>query len=114
MNCKEKVYCGVDVSRLHLDVLFKGRPRRFPNTIKGVESMRARIGNVHYVLESTGGYERMAAVCAIQHNPVMKEFYIRLVEENHRPKKVALTAVMRKLIIAANSAVKNPDFGVVI
>jgi transposase len=309
MNCKEKVYCGVDVSKLHLDVLFKGRPGHFANTIKGVESMMARIGKVHYVLESTGGYERMAAwklldagvevsivnpsrvrhyalsmgqlaktdpidagvigdfaaaahpklsekptkdqrvlcglvdrrqqltemrtaeisrletaadpsflklvkkhvnwierelkmlekkiqetihsnesmkgknqriqrikglgkicsatllahipeigtlsrqeiaalaglapynrdsgttskrrhihggrkrlraclymaaVCAIQHNPVMKEFYIRLVEENHRPKKVALTAVMRKLIIAANSAVKNPDFLVVV
>jgi len=52
----------------------------------------------------------MAAVCAIQHNPKMKAFYTRLVEENHRPKKVALTAVMRKLLIAANSAVKNPDF----
>jgi transposase len=305
MNCKEKVYCGVDVSKLHLDVMFKGRPGRFANTIKGVESMMAQIGKVHYVLESTGGYERMAAwklmeakaevsivnpsrvrhfalsmgqlaktdpidagvigdfaaaagpppskkppkdqrvlcalvdrrqqltemrtaeisrletaadpsflklvkkhvhwidkelkmlekkitetirsnvsmkekdqriqrikglgkicaatllahipeigtlsrqeiaalaglapynrdsgatckrrhihggrkrlraclymaaVCAIQHNPIMKEFYIRLVEDNHRPKKVALTAVMRKLIIAANSAVKNPDF----
>lgn len=309
MNCKEKVYCGVDVSKLHLDVLFKGRPDRFDNTIKGVESMLARIGKVHYVLESTGGYERMAAwklmdagadvsivnpsrvrhyalsmgqlaktdpidagvigdfaaavhpersekptkeqrllcalvdrrqqlnemrtaetsrletaadpsflemvkkhlnwienelkmlekkiaetistnaimkekneriqrikglgkicaatllahipeigtlsrqeiaalaglapynrdsgstcrrrhihggrkrlraclymaaVCAIQHNPAMKEFYTRLVEDNHRPKKVALTAVMRKLIIAANSAVKNPDFLVVV
>jgi len=56
----------------------------------------------------------MAAVCAIQHNPAMKEFYTRLVEDNHRPKKVALTAVMRKLIIAANSAVKNPDFLVVV
>lgn len=52
----------------------------------------------------------MAAVCAIQHNPVMKEFYRRLVEENHRPAKVALTAVMRKLLIAANSAVKNSNF----
>lgn len=55
----------------------------------------------------------MAAVCASQHNPVMKEFYTRLVEVNHRPTKVALTAVMRKLLIAANSAVKNPDFAVV-
>lgn len=309
MNCEEKVYCGVDVSKLHLDILFKGRPARFANTTKGVESMMVRIGKVHYVLESTGGYERMAAwklmdagaevsivnpsrvrhfalsmgqlaktdpidagvigdfaaaahpqpsekppkdqrvlcalvdrrqqltemrtaemsrietaadpsflklvkkhlhwlekelemlekkiaetissntsmkeknrriqrikglgkicaatllahipeigtlsrqeiaalaglapynrdsgttskrrhihggrkrlraclymaaVCAIQHNPAMKEFYIRLVEKNHRPKKVALTAVMRKLIIAANSAVKNPDFCLVV
>ncbi|MBN2786567.1 MAG: hypothetical protein JXR25_17250 [Pontiellaceae bacterium] len=56
----------------------------------------------------------MAAGCAIQHNPAMKEFYTRLVEDNHRLKKVALTAVMRKLIVAANSAVKNPDFLVVV
>jgi transposase len=53
----------------------------------------------------------MAAVCAIQHNPAMKEFYRRLTEDNHRPPKVALTAVMRKLLIAANSAVKNSSFG---
>lgn len=52
----------------------------------------------------------MAAVCASRSNPHLKAFYTRLVEENHRPKKVALTAVMRKLLIAANSAVKNPNF----
>lgn len=52
----------------------------------------------------------MAAVCASLHNPHLKRFYHRLVKENHCPKKVALTAVMRKLIIAANSVVKNPDF----
>ncbi|RKX39204.1 MAG: IS110 family transposase [Verrucomicrobia bacterium] len=309
MNHEERVYCGVDVSKDHLDVLVKGRPAQFENTAKGVRSMVARIGKAHYVLESTGGYERMAAwllmdaglaasivnpsrvrhyalgmgqlaktdpidagvitefaratrpepsekpsktqrllvalvdrrqqlmdmrtaesnrletaagpefrkmvekhlrwiekeiealekridetvradesmeakarcirriqglgaVCtatllahlpeigtlsrqeaaaltglapynrdsgksskqrhicggrrrlraclymgaisAIQHNPHLKEFYRRLVEENHRPKKVALTAVMRKLVIAANSAVKNPDFCVVV
>jgi transposase len=308
MNTEEKVYCGVDVSKHHLDVMIKGRPDRFNNTIQGVESMKVRIGNVHYVFESTGGYERlaawllmdagadvsivnpgrvrmfalsigqlaktdpidagviahfasvtrpepsekpstsqrqltslvdrrqqlkdmetaetnrletagepelqkmvqkhirwlkkevatveariekaiesnaamktksqhiqsikglgkvcaatllahipeigelsrqevaalaglapynrdsgssskrrhihggrkriraclyMAAVSAIQHNPVMKQFYNRLVNENHRPKKVALTAVMRKLVIAANSVVKNPEFCVV-
>lgn len=56
----------------------------------------------------------MAAVCAIRYNPHMKSFYTRLVIDNHRPKKVALTAVMRKLLIAANSAVKNPDFIVVV
>jgi transposase len=52
----------------------------------------------------------MAAVSASRSNPHLKSFYHHLVEENHRPKKVALTAVMRKLIIAANSAAKNPDF----
>lgn len=305
MNTAEKVYCGVDVSKHHLDVMIKGRSIRFDNTVQGVESMKVRVGNVHYVFESTGGYERlaawvlmdagaevsivnpsrvrmfamsigqlaktdpidacviahfaavthpepserpsdsqrlltnlvdrrqhlkdmetaetnrlesagepesrkmirkhlrwlkkeietiearienaiesdasmkaksqrirsikglgkvcaatllahipeigelsrqevaalaglapynrdsgassrhrhiyggrkriraclyMAAVSAIQHNPVMKQFYNRLINENHRPKKVALTAVMRKLVIASNSAVKNPDF----
>lgn len=52
----------------------------------------------------------MAAVCAIRHNVVMSQFYRRLVEVNHCPKKVALTAVMRKLLIAANSVIKNPEF----
>lgn len=56
----------------------------------------------------------MAAVCASRSNPHLKVFYDRLVEENHCPKKVALTAVMRKLLIAANSAVKNPEFLVVV
>jgi transposase len=52
----------------------------------------------------------MAAVCASHSNAHLAEFYNRLVNENHRPKKVALTAVMRKILIAANSAVKNPEF----
>jgi transposase len=52
----------------------------------------------------------MAAVCASRSNPHRKVFYDRLVEENHCPKKVALTAVMRKLLIAANSAVKKSEF----
>jgi len=56
----------------------------------------------------------MAAMSAKTYNPVMREFYQRLVNENHRPKMVALTAVMRKLLIAANSAVKNPDFSVAV
>lgn len=54
----------------------------------------------------------MASMSAVQTNPHLKEFYRRLVEDNNRPKKVALVAVMRKLIIAANSALKNPEFAV--
>ncbi len=309
MNLNKKVYCGVDVSKHHLDLLHEGRPVRFENSVKGAGAMMERIGPVHYVFESTGGYERtaawvlmeagadvsivnpsrvryyaqgmgrlaktdpidagniteyacakrpepsvkpskcqrelvayvdrrqqltgmrnselnrldtaaypestkmlkkhlrwlereiekldrliaetiqadkemrekagrireipgmgevcastllahlpeigtlsrrevaalvglapynrdsgtssrkrhvhggrsrlrrclyMAAVCSIRCNPVMGEFYHRLVEENHRPKKVALVAVMRKLVIAANSAIKNPDFCVAV
>jgi hypothetical protein len=64
-------------------------------------------------IPTEGASVYMVAVCAIQHNPVMKEFYTRLLEVNHRPKKVALTAVMKKLLIVANSTVKNSDFVVV-
>jgi hypothetical protein len=31
----------------------------------------------------------------------MRDFYNRLVEANHRPGKVALTAVMRKILVIA-------------
>lgn len=61
---------------------------------------RAKVRNALY----------MPAVCAITHNPHLKIFYQRLVNENHCPTKVALTAVMRKIIVALNSALKNPDF----
>jgi transposase len=39
----------------------------------------------------------------IMHNPVLRAFYNRLVEVNHRPGKVALTAVMRKTIVILNA-----------
>ncbi len=44
-----------------------------------------------------------AARSAIQHNPVMKGFYEHLVRDNRRPGKVALTAVMRKLLVTLNA-----------
>ena len=49
----------------------------------------------------------MGAMPATRYNPILKAFFNRLVEENHRPKKVTLVSVMRKLVIAANYAVKN-------
>ncbi len=48
----------------------------------------------------------MAALVASRHNPVIKEFYIRLCEAG-KPKKVALTACMRKLLLIVNSMIKN-------
>lgn len=56
----------------------------------------------------------MAAVSASQTNEILKPFYERLVNQNHCMKKVALVAVMRKLLIAANSAVKKTEFAVAI
>lgn len=48
-----------------------------------------------------------AARSAIQHNPVMRAFYARLVSENHRPGKVALTAVMRKMLVTLNAMARD-------
>lgn len=48
----------------------------------------------------------MAAVgAATRHNPTLKAFYTRLVQQGKR-KKVALVAVMRKLIVILNAMVK--------
>lgn len=43
---------------------------------------------------------------AIQH-PVMKAFYRRLVDQNHRLGKVALTAVMRKMLVILNAMIRD-------
>jgi len=48
----------------------------------------------------------MAMMCAIQHNPVMKQFYQKLVAQG-KHKKVALTACMRKMITILNAMVRD-------
>lgn len=45
----------------------------------------------------------------VRFNPILKAFYQRLLEAE-KPKKVALTAVMRKLIVLLNQLLKNPEF----
>lgn len=49
----------------------------------------------------------MAALTAAFHNPVCKVIYQRLIAAKKEP-KVALTAVMRKLLIYLNALLKNP------
>jgi transposase len=51
----------------------------------------------------------MAALVAARSNHQLKEFYQRL-RAVGKPAKVALTAVMRKLIILMNHILKNPNF----
>ena len=51
----------------------------------------------------------MAALVASRHNPVLKSLYLRLLA-NGKAKKLALTVLMRKLIILSNLLLKNPDF----
>jgi transposase len=48
----------------------------------------------------------MPAMTAIRHNKPMREFYERLVEKG-KPKKVALIAVMRKLLVTAVGVLNN-------
>jgi transposase len=48
----------------------------------------------------------MAALVATRFNPILSGFYRRL-RQNGKPPKVALTATMRKLLIAANSILKT-------
>lgn len=48
----------------------------------------------------------MAMLSAIQCNPIMKQFYNRLVEEG-KHKKIALTACMRKMMTILNAMVRD-------
>ena len=48
----------------------------------------------------------MAMLSAIQHNPVIKQFYQHLVAQG-KNKKVAITACMRKMITILNTMVRN-------
>jgi len=51
----------------------------------------------------------MAALSASRSNHLLKPFYDRLITAG-KPAKVALTAVMRKLIVLMNHLLKNPNF----
>lgn len=48
----------------------------------------------------------MPALVAIRHNPLMKQFYTRLVNKG-KAKKVAIIAVMRKLLVIAYGVLKS-------
>jgi len=55
----------------------------------------------------------MAALTASQRNPVLAPLYRRLVEERQKPKRVALTAIMRKLVELLNHLLADPHFKLV-
>ena len=48
----------------------------------------------------------MGALVATRHNPVIRDFYQRL-QTSGKPKKLALTACMRKLLVIPNSVLKH-------
>ena len=51
----------------------------------------------------------MTSLAATIHNPILKAYYKRLVQRG-KNKKVALVAVMRKLIVLMNHVLKYPNF----
>lgn len=51
----------------------------------------------------------MAALSAVRHDRILREFYLRLRAAGKKP-MVALTAAMRKLIVLLNRMLKNPHF----
>lgn len=52
----------------------------------------------------------MAAVSAVRHNPILSAFYKRLKEQKGKPHKVAIVAVMRKMINVLNRLIADPEF----
>ena len=52
----------------------------------------------------------MAALSALRFNPVIRAFYQRLIEAG-KPKKVAITACMRKLLTILNAMVRDKQRG---
>ena len=68
-------------------------------TMRGKRVIKAGRGQVRNVLY-------MASLSAIQFNPDLKTFYERLIA-NGKKAKVALVAVMRKLVILANALIKK-------
>lgn len=79
----------------------------------GLAPQTRRSGTIRY-REPTGHGRRgvrqalfNAARAGIRHPSPFKDFYDRLVTENRRPGKVALTAVMRKLLITANAVARD-------
>jgi transposase len=58
----------------------------------------------------------MATRVAVVHNPVIKAFYERLIQQG-KPRKVAITACMRKLLTILNAIVRtgkpwNPELAI--
>lgn len=52
----------------------------------------------------------MAALTAAHRNPILAAYYRRLTLERHKPKLVALVAVMRKLVELLNRLLADPNF----
>ena len=88
-------------------------PRGAIAALAGVAPMNADSGPMRGQRHIRGGRAParkalyMAALCATLHNPLLKAFYKKL-RLKGKAAKVALTAVMRKLLLHLNSLLKAP------
>ena len=82
------------------------------SALVGVAPFNRDSGKTRGKREVWGGRARvrttlyMSAMVASRHNPVIREFYVRLVEAG-KPKKVALVACMRKLLSILNAMMRD-------
>jgi transposase len=86
--------------------------RKAVSSLAGLAPFNCDSGNMRGRRMIYGGRSRvrkamfMAALSASRYNPVLKTFYQHLLAQG-KPKKVALVAVARKLLIAINSRLKE-------
>lgn len=89
--------------------------RKQAAALAGVAPFNRDSGPLHAKRSIAGGRPQvrkvlyMAASAAARFNPILSAFYSRLIAHGKKP-KVALVAVMRKLIILLNHILKNPSF----
>lgn len=89
--------------------------RQTAAALAGVAPYNSDSGNVQAARHISGGRIAarcalyMAALSAVRHDRILKEFYQRLIRAGKRP-LVAMTACMRKLVVLMNQLLKNPNF----
>jgi transposase len=89
--------------------------RKTAAALAGVAPYNRDSGSVQGVRPISGGRRTvrcalyMATLSAVRHNHIFKEIYLRLRKNGKKP-LVAMTAIMRKLILLMNHLLKNPNF----
>lgn len=89
-------------------------PRREISTLIGIAPINRDSGTLRGRRTVFGGRAsvrtalHMSALVGTRHNTVIKKFYTRLVAAG-KPKKVALTACIRKLLTILNAMLKNNE-----
>jgi transposase len=86
--------------------------RRQAAALAGLAPHPRQSGNLDAYRRTRGGRPEikrtlfMASLAAARHNPKLRPFYQRLIADGKKP-LVALTAVMRKLIVIANAMIRD-------